>query len=252
VYNNAAMVDGRFTEVTDSCGTGAEYASPGLPACVVAAPQGDDQRRFYRGNSMAGTFRPGDYLILEPVPIVAICPGDVVIYQGRDQEGEPDDVVHRVVGVVPGGLAARGDNNPTVDNILVTADNLLGRVRHFERDGKVYPVCGGRRGRLVAWVRHAWVHVRRYGDRVVRFLGRWPYRGLRRSGLVPRLWQPTITRIMLTTGDGPLVKYVSHGRTVAWWWPERGRFRCRRPYDLILTRPTSNIKRQTSGTANDV
>jgi len=177
VYNNAAMVDGRFTEVTDSCGTGAEYASPGLPACVVAAPQGDDQRRFYRGNSMAGTFRPGDYLILEPVPIVAICPGDVVIYQGRDQEGEPDDVVHRVVGVVPGGLAARGDNNPTVDNILVTADNLLGRVRHFERDGKVYPVCGGRRGRLVVWVRHAWVHVRRYGDRVVRFLGRWPYRG---------------------------------------------------------------------------
>jgi hypothetical protein len=187
---------------------------------------------------MAGTFRPGDYLILEPVPLATIHPGDVVVYQGRDQEGNPDDVVHRVVAVVPGGLVARGDNNPRPDNILVTADNLLGRVTHAERCGTIHPVRGGRWGLLRARLLHVWVYGRLYGGRVARILGRWPYRALRRSGLVPRLWQPAITRIVLTPADGPaVVKYVSRGRTVARWWPATGRFLCRRPYDLVIRRP---------------
>jgi len=198
----------------------------------------DDRRRFYRGQSMAGMFQAGDYLTLEPVPIAAIRPGDVVIYAGQDQEGEPEDVVHRVVARAPGGLVARGDNNPGVDNVLVTADNLLGRVTYAERGGIIHPVRGGRWGLLRARLFHAWAYGRLYGWRVARFLGRWPYRALRRSGLVPHFWQPAITRIVLTPTDGPaVVKYVSRGRTVARWWPATGRFLCRRPYDLVIRRP---------------
>ncbi|MBU0491734.1 MAG: hypothetical protein KKA73_10050 [Chloroflexi bacterium] len=197
----------------------------------------DDRRRFYRGNSMAGTFRLGDYLTIEPALLEAIRPGDVVIYQGGDQEGEPNDIVHRVVAQTPDGLVARGDNNPCVDTILVTEANLLGRVTYLERGGIIRPVRGGRWGLLRARTFHARRRARRMGARIVRLLGRWPYRALRRSGLLPRLWHPTITRIQFATDDGPVVKYVSGGRTVARWWLETDQFRCRRPYDLVIVRP---------------
>jgi hypothetical protein len=186
---------------------------------------------------MWGTFRPGDYLTVEPASIAAIRPGDVVLYRGRDPAGEPEDVVHRVVAVTPGGLVTRGDNNPQLDNVLVTQDNLVGRVTHVQRAGRTHPVWGGRLGMFRVRARHAWRRVLRLGWRLLRIVGRRPYRWLRESGLARRLWQPEMMRVLVITEDGPLVKYVSGRRTVAWWWPEAGRFRCRRPYDLVISRP---------------
>ena len=188
---------------------------------------------------MLGAFRPGDCLTVEPASIAAIRPGDVVIYQGRDQAGEPEDVVHRVVAVTPGGLVTRGDNNPQLDNVLVTQDNLLGRVTHVGREGRMRPVRGGRWGLLCVRLLHARRLVLRLGWALLRTVGRRPYRWLRASGLARRLWRPVVTRVLVATGDGPLVKYVSGGRTVAWWWPATGHFRCRRPYDLVISRPPS-------------
>ena len=101
----------------------------------------------------------------------------------------------------------------------------------------MYAVRGGRPGLLVARLRRARRFLWWHGKRLIVVVGRWPYRALRRSGLVRRLWRPAIVRIALTTENGPLVKHVSNGRTVAWWRPETGRFRCRRPYDLIIGRP---------------
>ena len=186
---------------------------------------------------MLGAFCPGDCLTIEPASIAALRPGDVVIYQGRDPAGEPEDVAHRVVAVTLGGLVTRGDNNPQLDNVLVTQDNLLGRVTHVERAGRTRPVWGGRMGLLRVRVRHAWRRVLRLGWRLLRIVGRRPYRWLRGSDLVRRLWRPEMMRVLVTTQDGPLVKYVSGRRTVARWWPETGRFRCRRPYDLVISRP---------------
>jgi signal peptidase I len=186
---------------------------------------------------MDGTFRPGDYLTLESVPIGDIHPGDVVIYRGLDHEGAPDKVVHRVMAAVSGGLVTRGDNNPHADTTLVTADNLLGRVTHVERDGKTRRVRGGRWGLLLARVLHARCQMRRLGWRVVISVGRWPYRWLRNSSLVPRLWRPAVIQIRLAAEASSLVKYVCSGRTVARWWPATGRFECQKPYDLIIPRP---------------
>jgi len=72
---------------------------------------------------------------------------------------------------------------------------------------------------------------------LVAFVGRWPYGWLRNSRLVSQLWRPVITRIYITTEDGPLVKYISGRRTVARWWPATGRFHCCKPYDLVIPRP---------------
>jgi hypothetical protein len=199
----------------------------------------DEQRaRFYHGNSMLSIFCPGDYLIIEPANIAAIRPGDVVVFQGLDRSGESDDVVHRVVAVTPDGLVTRGDNNPQVDDALVTQDNLLGRVTHVEREGRARPVPGGWGGLLRARTLRVWARVRRRGWQLLRLVGRWPYRLLRKSGLTQPVWRPTITRIRIETEHGPLVKHLCGTQTVAWWWPETGRFRCRRPYDLVIHQPS--------------
>ncbi len=229
------MAEGQSWTNTGADESDAACAAHGVLAWATAAD--DDRRRFYRGQSMAGVFRPGDYLTLEPVPIAEIRPGDVVIYAGRDQAGEPEDVVHRVVARAPGGLVTRGDNNPHADHTLVTAENLLGRVTHVTRGGRTWPVRGGRWGLWQARAFRAGRRVLGLTWRLIVPVGRWPYRALRRSGLVARLWRPAIVRLRLETANGPLVKYIRGGRTVAWWWPDQGRFRCRRPYDLIIRRP---------------
>ncbi len=189
--------------------------------------------RLYRGQSMAGTFRPGDYLTLEPVAMTDIRLGDIVAYRGSHHDDDAETLVHRVVGIVPGALVVRGDSNPCPDAALVTADNLMGRVTHVERCGRRWPVHGGWLGLLRARI----LHVRYPMRRLVGLLGRWPYRWLRRSGLVSRLWRPSVLKVNLVTEEGPLVKYVCSGRTVACWWPERDRFECRKPYDLVIPAP---------------
>jgi signal peptidase I len=188
----------------------------------------------YRGGSMLGTLHRGDRVPIEPVPIAAIRPGDVVAFLGANGRGEPQELVHRTIALRPGGLVTRGDNNLCVDDALVTADKLLGRVTHVEREGRIRRVRGGCLGLLRGRVLHARIHARALAVAV----GRGPYGWLRRSGLAPRLWRPTITRLQVATEKGPLIKYLSRGRTVARWWPAQGRFECDRPYDLVIPRPT--------------
>jgi signal peptidase I len=196
------------------------------------AEPAQDGIRFYRGRSMAGTFRPGDRLTLEPVTVDDIRPGDVVVY-ASDQGGDREELVHRIVAVTPDGLVPRGDNNPCPDSMLVTADNLLGRVTHVQRRGRITSVRGGRRGLLHAYLWRSRVVLWRWAKAV----GRWPYRKLRSSGLVARWWQPPVRRVRIATENGPVVKYVCDGRTVAEWWPEQNRFECRKPYDLVIPPP---------------
>lgn len=182
---------------------------------------------------MLGTFRSGDYAAIESVPLPGVRLGDVVVFRVPNRDADANEIVHRVIAILPKGLVTRGDNKPHADTMVVTADNLTGRVTHVERDGKRRLVRGGRVGLLWARTLWTWLYIR---NLVVR-LGRGPYRRLRRSGLVPQLWRPSITQVRLATEDGPLVKYVCGGRTVARWWPEEGSFECRRPYDLVIPRP---------------
>jgi signal peptidase I len=204
---------------------------------LAPTPPEQEGQRYYHGHSMAGTFQPGDYLTLEPATLASIRPGDVVVYRGHSPTDEPTDVVHRVVAVTPGGLVTRGDNNPGVDNSLVTQDALVGRVTHRERGGRVRRAGAGRWGAIQLRARRAWRRMWRLGWRLLRAVGRPVYRWLRASGLARRLWQPDITRLLVTTGNGLVVKYVHRQRTVARWRPATGSFRCQRPYDLIILRP---------------
>jgi hypothetical protein len=167
------------------------------------------------------------------VAVGEVRPGDIVVFRGPDHRAGQEELVHRIVASTPEGWVARGDCNPCSDATPVTADNLLGRVTHVERDGWTRPVRGG-------WVglgRARLLHARLAVWRLVKRLGGPAYRRLRSSGLVGRWWRPAVTRLRLDTEEGPLVKYVHAGRTVARWWPERHRFECRKPYDLVIPHP---------------
>ena len=188
-----------------------------------------NHRLFYRGPSMLGTFRPGDWLRIEKIALAQVRKGDVIVF-GRPDMGEEDFVVHRVVGMGPEGPVTRGDNNLKNDKTRMTEENLLGRVIHFERGEKIHKVWNGRLGML----RVRALHARFRSISVVRFFLSKPYQSLKRSGIVARIWRPEIEIIHFETQDGPLVKYIHKGRTVASCLTDSNRWWFRRPYDFVI------------------
>jgi hypothetical protein len=181
---------------------------------------------------MAGVFRDGDLLSIEPVLISALRLGDVVVYKNPQRPRDGVNTVHRVIGIAARGLICRGDNNPLPDPELLTEGRLIGRVTRFERGGRIRKVQGGRLGLWRA--RMLWA--RRGIWRTIAAPLRPLYRRLRRSGIVASRWKPEIRRIRLCSPDGEYVKYVRRGRTVAVWRPARNECRFRKPFDLVLWR----------------
>jgi hypothetical protein len=183
---------------------------------------------------------------MEPAVIGDIRRGDIVIYH----ESNPDtpegakELVHRIISLKPEGLVARGDGNVHPDAALVTRDNLVGRVRYRVRGGKREEVKGGSRGLLYARILHNLITARKW----IRLLEGSLYRKIRGTGLIRRVWHPDIAVIRLMTEKGPLLKYIHHGRTVAWWWIQNNRFNCRKPYDLVLE-PDKSVSKSITGDA---
>jgi signal peptidase I len=192
------------------------------------------QNRFYRGTSMLGTLRPGDYLIVASVSFNDVLVGDVVVFRSRQSEPDGNEEwVHRVVDIRHGRFVTRGDNNSYNDPKHLTADDFIGKVSHAAHDGKTRLIAGGRCGFL--WARC--LHARRPLIYLLRYLlGRY-YRWLKTSMLIPRLWKPSLVKLSLMTNDGRVVKYLHRGCTVAFWWLEKHRFVCRRPFDLVIPSP---------------
>lgn len=192
---------------------------------------------FYSGGSMLGTFRLGDCLQIEPAAFDQLGAGDVVAFLGPVGQASLVPCVHRIVSVLPNGLVMRGDNSRHSDARLLTEDDWLGLVSRFERDGTLRRVQSGwiglQRARLL-WIR-------RYVYDLCAWLVRKPYRWLRTHGLLRHFWQPTLTQIHLMTDNGPLIKYIFQGHTVASWLPEQDYFECRKPFDLVLSRPDRSV-----------
>jgi len=213
-----------------------------------------DDKLIYKGQSMQGTFSFGDRLIIEHVRLASVRLGDVVVYRLLSHKGSRDRLVHRVMGVAPGGLVVRGDNNSGDDQALVTQSNLVGIVSLVERGGKRVPVRGGCSGLVIARVFHGWRFLRHTMWKFIRRRGRWPYRRPRDIGIIQRLWKPSILKIQLMTARGPLIKYVCRNRTVAFLWPQKDSVMYRKPYDLVMGRqipPEKEIPRAFQKSLDD-
>ena len=204
-----------------------------MPQWREMAPVEDDLR-VYRGQSMEGTLRFGDRLIVEPLRLTDVVLGDVVIYRGVNYEGRDEEIVHRVIRTISNGLLVQGDNNKFHDATSVNETNLVGRVSYVERDGKRFPVRSGLFVFLRTRVLRGWRHLYRGIWGFVRRMGRESYCRFREKDLVHLFWRPSFTKLNLTTEKGPIIKYVYRNRTVAWYRLDDGRFKCRKPYDLVL------------------
>lgn len=178
---------------------------------------------------MLGTFKPGDRLRIENLPFALIKKGDTVVFVGAKRDSD-DFVVHRVADESPASLVTRGDNSSSNDEEPVTEKNIVGKVTHYERNGKIHKVWNRRLGMLRAKVLHNRMHV----IKAVKFFLSKPYRMIKKTGIVAKLWRPEIKTIQFETQDGPLIKYIHKGRTVANCWVESNRWWFRRPYDFVI------------------
>lgn len=178
---------------------------------------------------MKGTFKPGDKLTIEKIPLKQVRKGDAIIFRIAKKD-EDAFVVHRVVDLTPNGLVTRGDNCGEQDKELVAEENIYGRVIEYDRKGKIYRTWNSRLGMMRAGA----LHGRLQFIRILIFFLRKPYLMIRESGIVAKLWRPEIEIIHFETPNGPLIKYVHKDRTVAVYWTDKGHWWCRCPYDLIV------------------
>jgi hypothetical protein len=184
---------------------------------------------FYRGPSMTPTFQVGDLLYINDSP-ENLAAGDVIVFQGSPEEGI---VVHRITSIQADGVRTRGDNNRLPDADLQMTGKIIGRVEAFKHHNLLNLVKSGRGGLWTARVRWAIGALRRTIGR----LSIGPYRLLKKSGLTPRIWKPAIVRLGLENEQGSLIKYIYKHKAVATWEPERAKFKCLKPFDLVLFPP---------------
>jgi hypothetical protein len=187
-------------------------------------------KRGYHGQSMRGTFHVGDLLTLVKAHIHDIRPGDIIVFERSGSSKTPGEIVHRVMRRSFNCLITQGDAVDHEDTVVVSANDIVGRVCYKEHNGRTSTVHGG----WIGLCRGRWLHfywrTRRQTMRVIQK----PYAMLKASSIVPRLWKPEIFRVMINSEDGPCIQHVSKNRIVARFWPEQGRFECRKPWDLVI------------------
>ena len=83
-----------------------------------------------KGTSMAPLLQNGDSLIVQPVPLERIKPGDLLTFRRNDEI-----VTHRLLAIRPTELILMGDNLYALD-VPVLPEHILGRVTALQKDDK--------------------------------------------------------------------------------------------------------------------
>ena len=178
---------------------------------------------------MRGTLAEGDSLWVVPVPAAALQPGDVVAFRSGKNV-----LAHRIVDRNGENYLTQGDGNWRRDSAGVAPDQVLGKVAARERHGVRRAIADGARGRRRAMLLHALAFMRWL---LLAALAPF-YRLLRASRIGRLVWRPQVTAAHFLGPAGSIIKYIHQGRTVACWLAQEQRWTCRKPYDLVLGRPS--------------
>lgn len=202
-----------------------------LIACkhLDASDLGLHGHHFYLGQSMNGTFKPGDWLQIEETAWNAIRRGDVIVFKPQAQESS-STIVHRVMSRSCRGLVTRGDANPEPDIHPVAEIECMGRVVAFERAGRKRTVRNGMRGRIHVWRLRAGRILLRSLTRPFRLF----FKLVREHGWLASLYSESIQEVHFNTPDGLLVKFILKGKAVGTWWPAKNQLLCGRIGRLML------------------
>lgn len=92
--------------------------------------------------SMEPTLPVGSLLVCRQTPVEEIGEDDIVCFVSRSPEMMGRVITHRVIAVYDNGegqilLETKGDANLSADGELVTANNLIGKVIHYAKDGNL-------------------------------------------------------------------------------------------------------------------
>lgn len=190
----------------------------------------DKKNFFYRGRSMRGTFRNGDYLNVSPVRINNIKIGDIVVFES-DFNGKQKKklIVHRVISIIGNEITTRGDYNLFNDRDTLNADYFLGKVLSCERKGEKIEIANGFKGRLRAKRIRLELLIKKRMFSLINPI----YSLIKKTKVVPKFWKPNLKTIILDSKNGQKIKYTHHGKTVIVLEGKNIIFK-RRPYDLLF------------------
>jgi len=93
----------------------------------------------------------GDLLEIQPAGLERLRAGDCIIYRMNDCETR---VTHRISDIHNGTIRTRGDALLKLDELGVSANQIVGRVVGRYRLGELKPVQGGVKGRFLKGFYH--------------------------------------------------------------------------------------------------
>lgn len=121
------------------------------PSCLI----------FSEGESMYGTIKPYDRLLVKPYSSCEnVREGDVIAFL---PPGETKIMVHRIVRIdIEGRIWARGDNNYTNDPWPLVRDNIIGRITYAYRGKNKLRIYGNLAGRWQGFFTRLLKYIFRY------------------------------------------------------------------------------------------
>lgn len=189
-----------------------KLTDPGPVDTQEGWPVRPDGRIFpYRGSSMRGTFKAGDFLEAKKCRPKNLWRGDVIVFRGCQVDHKTDLIVHRIIRIGKDGFVTQGDNSRIPDARPVLPSQIIGKAILYERAGKHRRVIGGWPGLIKAKTGY---YFRTAISRIYAKTKRlWP---TRLAGRILRtLSKSPVRTIRISTKQGPIVKWVWRSRTIA-------------------------------------
>ena len=75
-----------------------------------------------KSNSMYPIFKKNDIIIIQRKKSYKV--GDIITYNYKNQYF----ITHRIIEITENGVITKGDNNNCVDNEVVSAENIIGKI----------------------------------------------------------------------------------------------------------------------------
>jgi signal peptidase I len=188
---------------------------------------------LYLGKSMYPTLHNFDLLYLAPPHIRSIRLGDIIAFRFPDQS---IIIVHRVIGILEGGIVTRGDANYAKDSSLVQIKDTLGSVKSIERDGQPHRILTGYCGLFFAYLLRIPLRVRKVPFHILLPLFRNVYYNLSNWGIIGKLLCfRQFTRIgVLNTPRGVQLQLLVGKRTIGWLRPPYRKWAIIPPFHLLV------------------
>ena len=187
---------------------------------------------IYHGASMYPIFKNGDFLYLRS-PLKQLRKGDIIVFYNPEISGY---AVHRIMAGSGLGFITRGDHNPFIDEMVVMPDQIVGKVEFLKKKAQISRVANGLWGFWLAGFLQFVLLV----DRGIKQVLLLPYNLIREKQIVAHFWRPKIIRLKVQSGNAQQIKYIYNNATVAVWEPDKNKFECRKPFNLVIPSPMNH------------